>query len=425
MAPRSTILALGALALVGGGALAADLPPPVKPATAPAPLPLANWSGPYVGGFVGGGLGAFSTRQGATSTNASGFGGVSGALAGYNWQSGPWVYGIEGDIGSSAAKAKFSARPGFPANEAESVYALHARGRLGYDFGALTPFVAGGLAYGRLDQSQQKPLDFLGQARERAGWTIGAGVDAKVQLPVLGPSVLRAEYLYDGAPSSNFNLGGPVFSTRLSTHIARLALISHIGDGWREPAVADAADWSGAYFGLIGGGRSQTISTRGAGGSTSFTARGGEGGVYAGRNWMFANAMLGIEGATMLANISGSGAQPGVATTSARDYFSGDVRARAGYSFGRLMPFAAAGIALDNAEEFAPALGRSQGNVSFVSGTVGAGVDYMASDRIALRAEYLYSHTLSASAVHLASETCCNQSRGGNALRFGVAYFFH
>ena len=421
---RITRLAAASLALFGGGALAADLPP-AGPAPIPAPAPLPNWSGPYVGGFIGGNLGAFSTRRGLVGASASGFGVVSGALAGYNWQAGPWVYGIEGDIGSSAAKAKFSARPGFPANEAESVYSLHARGRLGYDFGALMPFVAGGLAYGRLDQSQQKPLDFFGEARERAGWTIGAGVDAKVQLPVLGPSVLRAEYLYEGAPSSNFDLGGPVFSTRLSTHIARLALISNIGEGWRAPTLVDAADWSGAYFGLTGGGQSQTISTRGAGPSTSFTARGGEGGVYAGRNWMFGAAMLGVEGATMLANISGSGAQPGVAATSARDYFSGDVRARAGYAFGRLLPFAAAGIALDNAEEFAPALGRSQGNVTFASGVVGAGVDYMASDRIALRAEYLYSHTLSASAVHLASETCCNQSRSGNTLRFGVAYFFH
>lgn len=425
MALRSTRLTAGALALVGGAALAADLPPPGKPAPAPPPLPLTDWSGPYVGGFLGGGPGAFSTRRGASSASVSGFGIVSGALAGYNWQSGVWVYGIEGDIGSSAAKAKFAARPGFAANEAESVYSLHARGRLGYDFGALMPFLAGGLTYGRLDQSQQKPLDFLGQARERAGWTIGAGVDAKVQLPVLGASVLRAEYLYEGAPASNFNIGGPVFSTRLSTHTARLALISHIGDGWRAPASIDAADWSGAYFGLIGGGRSQTVSTRGAGASSSFSARGGEGGVYAGRNWMFGNAMLGLEGATMLANISGGGAQPGAASTSTRDYFSGDVRGRVGYAFGRLMPFAAAGIALDNSEEFAPALGRSQGNVAFASGVVGAGIDYMASDRIALRAEYLYGHTLSASAVHLASETCCNQSRSSNALRFGVAYFFH
>ena len=424
MAMRSKILTAASLALIGGGALAADLPQP-GPAPASAPLPLTDWRGPYVGGFVGGGLGAFSTRAGASGASGSGFGIVSGALAGYNWQSGTWVYGIEGDIGSISAKAKFSARPGFPANEAESVYALHARGRLGYDFGALMPFAAGGLTYGRLDQSQQKPLDFLGQARERTGWTIGAGVDAKVELPVLGPSVLRAEYLYDSAASSNFNLGGPVFSTRLSSHIARLALISHIGEGWRAPALVDTADWSGAYFGLIGGGQSQSISTRGAAGSTSFTAKGGEGGVYAGRNWMFGAAMLGFEGATMLANINGSGAQPGVASTSARDYFSGDVRARAGYAFGRLMPFVAVGIGLDNAEEFAPALGRSQGNVAFASGTVGAGLDYMATDRIALRAEYLYSHTLSASAVHLASETCCNQSRSGNALRLGVAYFFH
>ena len=35
-----------------------------------------------------------------------------------------------------------------------------------------------------------------------------------------------------------------------------------------------------------------------------------------------------------------------------------------------------------------------KGNLPALAGTVGAGLDYMATDRIAIRAEYLYSHSL-------------------------------
>ena len=35
------------------------------------------------------------------------------------------------------------------------------------------------------------------------GWTLGAGVDAKVVLPFIGRSVLRAEYLYESLPDDH------------------------------------------------------------------------------------------------------------------------------------------------------------------------------------------------------------------------------
>jgi opacity protein-like surface antigen len=214
-------------------------------------------------------------------------------------------------------------------------------------------------------------------------------------------------------------------STRLSTHYLRLALISRIGEDWRSSAITSAGDWSGGYFGAIGAAEGNNISTKGAGGSASFSARGGAGGVYAGRNWMYGDAMLGIDGATMLANVSGDGAQPGAASTSYRNFLTGDFRARAGYAFGRFLPYAALGLAFDNAEETDSATGQRQGNIAFISGEVGVGLDYMASERIALRAEYDYAHTLTAISTHLGSETCCQQTRASNSVRLGVAYFFH
>jgi outer membrane immunogenic protein len=171
-------------------ALAADLPSKAAPPIF-APAPAANWAGFYAGSFVGGSFEHFATRQ-ITSASGAAFGATTGVLVGYNWQTGALVYGLEGDIGSNYGAKKFSAKPGLVANQIDSIYAIHARARLGYDMGAFMPFVAGGLAYNRAEQYRQSPLDYDGQTHNLAGWTIGAGVDAKVNLPILGLSVLRA-----------------------------------------------------------------------------------------------------------------------------------------------------------------------------------------------------------------------------------------
>jgi opacity protein-like surface antigen len=149
------------------------------------------------------------------------------------------------------------------------------------------------------------------------------------------------------------------------------------------------------------------------------------GGIYTGHNWMFGNTMLGYEGATMLANVTGHGPQPGAASTNYTDFVEGDFRGRAGYAFGRFMPFVAAGVAYGTSEQTDNMTGADKGSVPTVAGTIGVGLDYMASDRIALRAEYLYSHSLMNEDTHLDNDTCCSQSRDSNSVRLGVAYFFH
>src|SRR5215468_8079743 len=94
---------VAAAALIGMGvaASAADLGRP-----APAPVytkaPIAapfSWTGFYLGGHVGGawthdGITDRDEIPGTTySNNASGF--LGGAQVGYNWQTGPMVFGIE------------------------------------------------------------------------------------------------------------------------------------------------------------------------------------------------------------------------------------------------------------------------------------------------------------------------------------------
>jgi outer membrane immunogenic protein len=95
-----------------GVASAADMPMKVK---APPPPPIFNWTGFYIGGFVGG-AGAdrdawasepvnvpfgFYNGTGFATTYGLGTSFIGGGTIGYNWQmpASPFVLGIEGEVG--------------------------------------------------------------------------------------------------------------------------------------------------------------------------------------------------------------------------------------------------------------------------------------------------------------------------------------
>ena len=185
---RILLSSLGLLASVVSpvAAFGADLPALSPPPAFTPPPPVSAWTGFYAGAFLGGTSGSFTTTQAARASGSS-FGFTTGTLAGFAFQSGSLVYGVEGDIATNSLDKKFAPQPGLVGNEIDSVYELHARARLGYDLGNYLPFIAGGAAIDRLYQYQTFPNEFDGSARDRVGWTIGAGVDAKVALPVFGP----------------------------------------------------------------------------------------------------------------------------------------------------------------------------------------------------------------------------------------------
>jgi opacity protein-like surface antigen len=421
MRNKLVFMSLTLASLAPMAAFAADLPTRKGPPPIMTTMPNGGWAGLYAGSIVGVNIG-MATTQGRSATNA---GIMDGVLIGYNWQSGSIVYGLEGDIASNYGKQNFHTAPGLVANTVDNIYTLHGRARLGYDLGWYMPYIAGGVAYGRTQQYQKAPFEYDGDTRNSAGFTIGAGVDFKVALPILGQSVLRGEYLYDSFPTGTYTLNGPVVRTGLSSHTFRVALISGLDNTWKPPASPDVIDWSGDYAGVIGGAAWQSITTNGMGASTKFPASGPVGGLYTGHNWMFGQTLLGFEGATMLANVTGHGAQPGTLSTQYRDYTESDVRGRVGYAFGRLLPFFAAGVGFGQSQQLDLTKNNNQGLVSSVDWNVGAGVDYMITERFVVRAEYLYSQSFDHASTHLDTDTCCAQTQSGNTFRVGLAYYFH
>ena len=100
-------IVLGAVALIAAGwtasTQAADLSyGSPAPYTVNQPLNMYSWAGPYLGANLGYGWGSVDNNP----TNPSGF--VGGVQAGYNWQSGAMVFGLEGDIQASAAADTFA-----------------------------------------------------------------------------------------------------------------------------------------------------------------------------------------------------------------------------------------------------------------------------------------------------------------------------
>src|SRR3984957_15123112 len=95
-------LVLFVVALLATGwtmpAAAADLPYGSRgPYTVNQPLNAYSWAGPCLGGNLGYAWGSVDNNP----TKPSGFAG--GVQAGYKRQTGPWVFGVEGDIAATGA----------------------------------------------------------------------------------------------------------------------------------------------------------------------------------------------------------------------------------------------------------------------------------------------------------------------------------
>jgi len=189
---------LGATILNASGALAADLPVKAPIYTkAPAATPYYNWSGFYLGGHFGYIWGRTSVEEGGVETehNASTDGAIGGVLVGYNWQSGAFVYGIEGDIGWTDAHG-VGVTPTITIttpNTYDLNWTTHARGRLGYAANDWLFYVAGGFALADLTFHEGTSIDVPVTGGKYYGWSIGGGVEHAFTRNVVG----RVEYFYD------------------------------------------------------------------------------------------------------------------------------------------------------------------------------------------------------------------------------------
>lgn len=181
--------AIAALTLGAFPAAAADLSnQPVYKAPASVPV-VYNWTGFYIGGNVGYGWGdkdwtqtsssfGLTLDRSANSAKVDGF--LGGAQIGANWQSGMWVFGIEGDwdwtnADGCSGHVVFVAYSGCTN---ANWYATVA-GRLGVAFDRTLVYAKGGVAFA----DENHFITFNGvtttsnPSNTRTGWVVGGGVE--------------------------------------------------------------------------------------------------------------------------------------------------------------------------------------------------------------------------------------------------------
>jgi outer membrane immunogenic protein len=193
------------LMVAGGTAAAADLPRPSY-YTATAPLSAYSWTGPYLGGNLGYEWGTTSSNP----TRPSGF--TGGAEAGYNWQTGQFVFGGEADIALSAANDTFApwkfSNPWFGT----------VRARAGYAVSNFLIYGTAGVAFGEL---QAETFGLASENHTNVGWTAGVGVEAGFAANWSA----KVEYLFVDLASSTFSLTGT--SNGLSASLFRMGVNYH------------------------------------------------------------------------------------------------------------------------------------------------------------------------------------------------------
>ncbi len=369
-------------ALLGGSALAADLSgaqPRAVYTKAPA-MAVYDWTGFYLGANVGIGLGRNLTVW--TDTPASylnPFGAVGGVQAGYNWQRGNFVLGMEADIQLASMRDDRTCillcAQGLQVRFDQKLdWFGTARARVGLADGPVLSYVTGGFAYGgvktNVSENDTGLLSGASFNQTRTGWTLGSGVEAALG----GNWTGKIEYLYVDLGSqagtyANAFAGTRAVSSDIRENIFRAGVNYRIG-GTAVTAPLAVANWAGLYIGgNVGSGIARNpvseILTTATGVLASaetlnLSPQGSLGGAQIGYNWQAANWVFGIE-----ADLDGSlqrdhkncqllcALSPPPPTFFAIDQrmsWFGTVRGRAGYSVGSSLFYATGGLAYGGVE---------------------------------------------------------------------------
>ena len=492
------------------GHLSAEWPGlPSSPSASPPPaLPMTfTWTGPYVGAQIGyawgDNAGAFSYATpdgqfGSPPLVGDGQGIIFGGHVGYNQQFNNWVVGLEGSVDyTNLVKSDLLGYSDvnydggvLTANVQTDIQGA-IRGRMGYAFGRLLPFVAGGLAVAdfklqsniggfNYSLNNGNGLYYFAAANDRSltrlGWTFGGGADYAID----NNWSVRGEYRYSDygkvseAPTS-FSTAGIYYAgvRHLTQNQVQVGFNYKFGDapldatGFKalasetnvqsQPApqpvgtlglpgsapvtsttagkpvaaplrpVAPAIDWTGfSWTGFYAGGQIGYAWGANHGGYSYGTPGGLAGsdpligdangiifGGHAGYNRQFDNWVVGLEGSVDGTNLvktsalavtdpSQNGLNVGTLKATVQSGVQGAVRARAGYAFGRLLTYAAGGVAFGGFSFQSNLASNSSASTAFyavnngqsverVGWTIGGGAEWALNRRWSVRGEYRYT----------------------------------
>ncbi|QXX76343.1 outer membrane protein [Methylovirgula sp. HY1] len=197
-------------------AIAADLPAQSAEPFYPGP-PLFTWSGFYAGANAGVNFGRFSENGGPYFGSA--VGGLYGLTAGYNYQSGPLVAGVEADLDFGSVNGS--------SNPYTNVWGSgnitgdgSLRGRFGYAFNRALIYVTAGYTgasmKGSVNDLAGAPSIYASQSAYLNGFVLGTGLEFAITDRIS----IKGEYLFSDYGSTGYFAGtrdSMIAGTRFST----------------------------------------------------------------------------------------------------------------------------------------------------------------------------------------------------------------
>jgi outer membrane immunogenic protein len=203
---KKILLSGVSLLLLASAAQAADLPYKAPAAVAPVP----SWAGAYFGVSVGvsghnasldlldiWSIQGYEDEYNGPQRNSS-FGFAAGGYAGYNWQFGNTVFGLEADASwhSNKDSQGFMNVDSYELGVLESKMDVFSsyRARLGYALDSWLVYVTGGAALAHTSNTydvSSKDM-YFNRKKWDWGWVVGGGIEHMIA----GRLLIRAEVLY-------------------------------------------------------------------------------------------------------------------------------------------------------------------------------------------------------------------------------------
>jgi opacity protein-like surface antigen len=419
-------------AIVVGSANAADLFR--KAPISAEPEVVSLWSGFYVGGHIGAGWGTkeqtFFGNDVLVAVPAHTVDGALGGLqAGYNWQRGPLVFGIEADVSGSDISG-FGLCSGFDqANCATRTdWIATVSGRVGWTVNRAMVYAKGGVAWAndRYDINLFRQAGtFISASETRSGWLFGAGVEYALSDRWSGK--IEYNYIDLGTRSVFFAnaalalIEDPNISIRQHLHLVKFGANYRFAGGLpigpvsmpvKAPAHApsllppfSAYNWTGFYVGgHLGAGwgtKGQSINIDAADGTvfdSSHSLNGILGGVQAGYNWQLGAIVLGVEADASATDLGGQGLCSifGFNNCTTRTDWIATVTGRVGWSVDHALLYVKGGGAWAR-DRYVSNVARLPDTYTFADETrwgwtLGAGAEYAFAPNWSAKVEYNYLH---------------------------------
>ncbi len=243
---RKILIASAAVVTLGSTVLAADLPTTKGPPVYTPPPPIFTWTGFYIGGDVGYAFGVDSVSptiaDGGTFPRTNAFtthGFLGGGVAGYNYQTGIFVLGLETDLGFLGLNAsRGDLLGGTVVDHVRGGVYGDVTGRFGITYDRALFYAKGGFAVfdGSANTTTGIPGFTVAGSGVFTGWTGGAGVE----YAITPQWSIKAEYQYFdfGSETPTLTSGAGVFGfhTHLTAETAKVGM--NFKFDWAQPVVS-------------------------------------------------------------------------------------------------------------------------------------------------------------------------------------------